>query len=74
MTFNHSFSYLKCQSCHKRTECEQCQAQIERMLLRLDGVKSVCVNIVQKQMTLDAGGADPDDIEELLEDAGIFLQ
>lgn len=74
MILNYSFTYLKCQSCHKRTDCEQCQAQIEQMLTRLNGVKSACVNVIQKQMILDPGCADLDDIEDFLEGMGIFLQ
>lgn len=73
MTRDYRFTYLSCQACSQRVHCEQCQEQISEMLLRIRGVQSVEINIATKAMRIAFEGIDPDDIEETLENAGIFV-
>ena len=73
MTRDYRFTYLSCQACAQRVHCDQCQAQITEMLMRLKGVQSVEINIVMKTMRVAFEGIRADDIEEVLENAGIFV-
>lgn len=73
MTRDYRFTYLSCQACTQRVHCDQCQTQITEMLMRLRGVQSVEINIVMKTMRVAFEGIRPDEIEEVLENAGIFV-
>lgn len=74
MTREYTFTYLACQRCHQRIKCDQCQEQITQMLMRLKGVQALDMNIVKKTMRIAFDGIDPDDIEEALESAGVFVE
>ena len=73
MTRNYTITYLSCQACSQRVHCEQCQEQIAEMLLRIRGVQSAQVNMAAKTMHIEFEGIDADDIEEILENAGVFV-
>lgn len=73
MTLNYNFSYLNCQKCEQKTHCNQCAEEIREVLLGTEGVLSAEVAIPPYVMTVAVNGADPDDIEELLEDHGVFV-
>ena len=73
MTRDYHFTYLSCQACTQRVHCDQCQTQITEMLMRLKGVQAVEINIVMKTMRVAFEGINADDIEEVLENAGIFV-
>ena len=73
MTRDYCFTYLSCQACTQRVHCDQCQTQITEMLMRLKGVQAVEINIVMKTMRVAFEGINADDIEEVLENAGIFV-
>lgn len=72
MTQDYTFTFLDCQSCTAHIHCEQCQDQILQLLTRLEGVRAADVNILQKTMRIDFDGIDPEEIEDALEDAGVF--
>ena len=73
MTQDYTFTYLSCQACAQRVHCEQCQDQIAEMLLRIRGVQSAQVNMATKTMLIEFDGIDPDEIEEILENAVVFV-
>ena len=73
MIMNHTFTYMACQSCHAKIKCDQCQTQISEMLMRLKGVRSVEINIPKKTLQIVAEIISADEIEDVLEDAGVFV-
>lgn len=73
MTLKYTFTYLPCQSCTQRVNCEACQTQIREMLMRVRGIQQVDINIAKKSMNVDCENMDADLIEDILEDAGIFI-
>lgn len=73
MVRDYTFTYLSCQACSQRVHCEQCQEQIAEMLLQIKGVQRVEINIVQKAMCIAFENIDADDIEETLENVGVFV-
>lgn len=68
-----TFTYMRCESCAARTNCETCGHDIEQMLLKLDGVNEAACNIPNKTLTFDASPAAFDDVEDALEGIGVFL-
>ena len=73
MTLKYTFTYLPCQSCTQRVNCEVCQTQIREMLMRVRGIQQVDINIAKKSMNVDCENMDAGIIEDILEDAGIFI-
>ena len=67
-----SFTYLPCQSCSAKIHCDQCSELVVLALVKLDGVACAEVDMVKKQLTI-SGTMDPDELEERLEDLGVFL-
>ena len=49
MTLRYTFTYLPCQSCSQRVNCEACQTEISKMLMRVHGIQQVDVNIAGRQ-------------------------
>ena len=72
MTHQFSFSYMGCQTCQARVNCEECEKRLSRMLMRLEGVDGAAVQMGKKQLAID-GTQDRDALEEILEDLGIFI-
>lgn len=73
MTRDYRFTYLSCQACSQRVHCDQCQEQIAEMLLRIRGMQSAQINMAAKNMHIEFEDIDADDIEEILENAGVFV-
>ena len=66
-----SFTYLPCQSCSAKIHCDQCSDLVAASLINMQGVASAAVDMVKKQLTV-SGTMDLDELEERLEDLGVF--
>lgn len=64
--------YMKCTFCTAKIHCEACGRELDAELMRHDGVRSAVVNVPEKTARLEHE-LDPDALEELLEDTGLFL-
>ena len=73
MDVQYAFTYLPCQTCTAKIHCEQCQADIARKLLEIDGVAAAEVNVPQRLIRIDSTGADPDEIDDEMDAIGVFL-
>lgn len=73
MTLRYTFTYLPCQSCTQRVNCEACQTEISQMLMRVHGIQQLDVYIARKAMTVEFADIDSGIIEDILEDAGVFI-
>ncbi len=65
-------TYMKCQSCAAKVNCHECDAYLKDDLGREKTIDAVEVNMKQKLVSLDTE-LDMDDIEEVLEDRGLFI-
>ena len=65
-------TYMKCQSCAARVNCRECDDYLRADLSRENGVEAVEVDMQQKRISLETA-LDRDDIEEMLEDRGVFI-
>lgn len=66
----YTVSYLKCQSCSGKIHCDQCSREIEALLLRDPRVRGVRADLNRHMVRLEA---DPALAEEILDDAGLFI-
>lgn len=73
MTANYSFTYLDCQKCTARIHCDECESRLAEALTRISRIHSVKLEMAKKQIVLGTE-LDPEELEEMLEDLGIFVQ
>ena len=73
MTYTCDYSFLPCQFCVGKNHCVQCGEDIRQTLLGLAGVMEVAMDVQNRRLTLTLDGADPDDIADQADAAGIFL-
>ena len=63
-------TYLKCQFCSGKIHCDQCSREVEERLLRTPGVQAAQVDLNHHMVRLEA---EPEEAEEILDDAGLFI-
>ena len=71
MNYQTSFTYIPCQTCTAKIHCEQCADTVTQSLLQISGVTNAEVDMVKKQASVESS-LDPDDLDEYLEDLGLF--
>ena len=71
MSYNYSATYLACQTCHAKVHCDDCAAKLEEAIMRIDDVRGVSLNIVKKELMIDAD-TNEDDLLDALEALGLF--
>ena len=71
MTAN--FTYLDCQKCSERIHCVDCETRLTEVLLRITGIRSADIQMARKQLCVNTD-MDADEMEEILENLGIFVQ
>lgn len=71
-TVGYPFTYLDCQSCTSRIHCDECEARLSEALLRIRQIYSVDLQMAKKRLTLNTE-LEQEELEEILEDLGIFL-
>lgn len=69
---DYTVTYMKCQSCAAKVNCRECDAYLTDDLRREKTVEAVAVDMQQKRISLETA-LDEDDVEELLEDRGLFI-
>lgn len=71
MNYQISFTYLPCQTCTAKIHCEQCANTVTQSLLQINGITRAEIDMVKKQAAVDCS-LDRDDLDEYLEDLGLF--
>lgn len=74
MTYEFIVSYIECQSCTERVHCEQCEAMREEALMRMEGITGVELILSRKYVAIETDSLSREDIEDLLEEAGLFVE
>ena len=72
-TMTANFTYLDCQKCNERTHCDDCEARLTEVLLRITGIQSADIQMARKHLSVNTE-MDADEMEEILENLGIFVQ
>lgn len=73
MIRTYNFTFLDCQSCPAHSHCEQCRDELQQRLMHMSGISAAEIDINAKRLTIETDLQDPWDLEELLENAGIFV-
>lgn len=71
MIYRYTVSYLKCQQCHAKINCAQCDAECSERILTFPGVTDVQLNLMRKALAIE-GSIDEDDLLDALEEYGLF--
>lgn len=64
-------SYYRCQTCKEQVHCAGCEKLLVKQLSEEQGIENVQVNMTAKTLSLDTA-IDSDELEEILEDVGIY--
>lgn len=72
MNFDFSVSYMDCQKCGERVNCDKCENKLTDKLLGMAEFDQVELNIANKRITGVAAVEDEDDILDALEEVGLF--
>lgn len=73
MVYEFLASYIECQSCKERVHCDQCESMRVEALMRMEGITGAEVNLARKYVSVEVEGISREDVESLLEDAGLFV-
>lgn len=65
MTAN--FTYLDCQKCNERIHCDDCEARLTEVLLRITGIQSADIQMARKHLSVNTE-MEADKMEEILPD------
>lgn len=71
MTYTLKVSYVGCQTCHARLNCDECEKRLEEAMMRLQGVHGASLMLPRKVLLIDTDRTE-DELVEQLEDLGIF--
>lgn len=73
MTCEYTFTYLTCQSCNAKIHCDECADSLRERIMRESGINSAEIDMPNHHMKIVLNGMDEDDLEDILEDAGLFI-
>ena len=71
MTYTLKVSYVGCQTCHARLNCDECEKRLEEAMMRLQGVYGASLMLPRKILLIDADQTE-DELVEQLGDLGVF--
>ena len=71
MTYTLKVSYVGCQTCHARLNCDECEKRLEEAMMRLLGAHGASLMLPRKVLLIDTDRTE-DELVEQLEDLGIF--
>lgn len=73
MDYNFSFTYLTCQTCKARIHCSECEDAIKQTLQKTHNIHTNTISIPKRTIELSSDQYSEDDILDILEDLGIFI-
>ena len=65
-------TYYRCQSCKENIHCDGCEKLVLKYLAEEPEISNVQLDLTAKEISFDTT-VDADTLEEVLEDAGIYL-
>ena len=71
MNYTYSVSYIACQTCKTKIYCDRCENQLEESIIKLNGTRSVSLQLLKKALSIDTD-INEDDLLDELESLGIF--
>ena len=72
MRLNYSFSYLDCQGCHARINCDKCEEKVTAALLRYREIEKADISMTAKKISIETSCPYENLILDIMEELGIF--
>ena len=54
MPYTFSVTYMACQTCQSKINCDECEARREEAMMRLNGVRGASLQMAKKELLIDA--------------------
>lgn len=72
MTYTFPITYMACQTCKSRVNCDDCESCLESAMMRISGIHGASVQMAKKELLIDTA-LDEGQLADCLEDLGVFV-
>lgn len=72
MTYIFPITYMACQTCKSRVNCDDCESCLESAMMRISGIHGASVQMAKKELLIDTA-LDEGQLADCLEDLGVFV-
>lgn len=72
MTYAFPITYMACQTCKSRVNCDDCESCLESAMMRISGIHGASVQMAKKELLIDTA-LDQGQLADCLEDLGVFV-
>ena len=72
MDYHFMFSYLECQGCHERVNCNVCEKKLLDKMSMQNRIRCTSVNMLKRTIDLETDFLSEDDVLDELEMYGVF--
>ena len=72
MTYTLPITYMACQTCKSRVNCDDCESCLESAMMRISGIHGASVQMAKKELLIDTA-LDEGQQADCLEDLGVVV-
>ena len=72
MTYTFPITYMACQTCKSRVNCDDCESCLESAMMRISGIHGASLQMAKKELLIDTA-LDEGQLADCLEDLGVFV-
>lgn len=72
MTYTLPITYMACQTCKSRVNCDDCESCLENAMMRISGIHGASVQMAKKELLIDTA-LDEGQLADCREDLGVFV-
>lgn len=72
MTYTLPITYMACQTCKSRVNCDDCESCLESAMMRISGIHGASLQMEKKELLIDTA-LDEGQLADCLEDLGVFV-
>lgn len=72
MKLNYNFSFMDCQGCHARINCDKCEEKIKSALLQYCMIERADISMTAKRISIETSCTDENLILDAMEELGLF--
>ena len=72
MTYTLPITYMACQTCKSRVNCDDCESCLESAMMRISGIHGASLQMAKKELLIDTA-LDEGKLADCLEDLGVFV-
>ena len=72
MPYTLPITYMACQTCKSRVNCDDCESCLESAMMRISGIHGASVQMAKKELRIDTS-LNAAQVADCLEDLGVFV-